>query len=478
MALAPFQPNSTSPSATWLFHSGMRVITHGANECGVCNTWIAHFALASARRRSDLAEAERERDAAIMGRLPGDCADLCRALDGAHDALDGLRHDGDALRDEVANLRGELGRADHTIARLRDHIASLDRDRSPRPRKLARRRSPSTSPSRASSRGSSPRTSSRSVSPMREDPVDRLASPPTPRRAPPTPRYSAQPSETPTSSSQTLVPPPSGALLSRMTDGSPAAPVTTVPPVLDAAPPPLLSAGSTPFPFWPAVGFSSRLPVYFQGEDKRLLAADRSAPVDASGAFVFEDEVRYIFAFGRFINGQPSWRTSLVRGSFFTCPAALGARQDGTALPISGMVSGGRNSMLISDSDPTTDADIESLLATPERGGYAIAFIDRIRFTPPELRNDIHNHALERWRTLCREHQAAKNAHRPQRAEPSPRAEPAIWRSWLKAMEEDAHKKGRTFSYLGIPRVGNGYQSAHIEGTKAILACVPLTNLS
>jgi len=42
-------------------------------------------------------------------------------------------------------------------------------------------------------------------------------------------------------------------------------------------------------------------------------------------------------------------------------------------------------------------------------------------------------------------------------------------------MREDAEANGRTFTYIGIPLIGQGYPSIFIKGTKAILAFVPLS---
>ena len=42
-------------------------------------------------------------------------------------------------------------------------------------------------------------------------------------------------------------------------------------------------------------------------------------------------------------------------------------------------------------------------------------------------------------------------------------------------MKEDAKANGHTFTYIGIPLIGQGYPSIFIEGTKAILAFIPLS---
>jgi hypothetical protein len=83
--------------ATWLCHASMRVITHdAAHQCNVGDPWFAHFAHASAFHDATLIEAEQQRDATILGRLPADCADSCQALRAAHAAMDDLRRDYDA----------------------------------------------------------------------------------------------------------------------------------------------------------------------------------------------------------------------------------------------------------------------------------------------------------------------------------------------------------------------------------------------
>jgi len=53
--------------------------------------------------------------------------------------------------------------------------------------------------------------------------------------------------------------------------------------------------------------------------------------------------------------------------------------------------------------------------------------------------------------------------------EPLPYDENSVWKQWLKLKcKEDA-----SFKYTGIPHIGQGYQTVHINGTKAILRFIP-----
>jgi hypothetical protein len=113
VTVPPQSVNHNRP-VTWLYHASMRVITHDAHQGNMCDPWLTHFAHASAFRDAIPIEAEQQRDAAILDRLPAECADSCQAFRAAHAAMDDLQRDYDALCDQ-------LGRADHDNERLRDH---------------------------------------------------------------------------------------------------------------------------------------------------------------------------------------------------------------------------------------------------------------------------------------------------------------------------------------------------------------------
>ena len=228
-----------------------------------------------------------------------------------------------------------------------------------------------------------------------------------------------------------------------------------------------------PSPFLRSVGFFALLPVIVNQPGVPLWAADDSAPLAADGEIDFSAHERYVFTFGRWNGDEPAWTTTMVRREFFLTPAAVSARSSNLSLPIRDVVIGGRNGSLVSTAgDPTTEAEMEALLRNPSRAGRAAGFIERVRFTPPELRCEFHNRALEHW---DKTRKGSNRETRKTRFEPPPSASINAWKSWLKQIHEDAIKNDRSPTICGIPCVEDEYQDGHIEGAKAIIALTPLT---
>ncbi|KAI0276512.1 hypothetical protein BC826DRAFT_1114118, partial [Russula brevipes] len=130
----------------------------------------------------------------------------------------------------------------------------------------------------------------------------------------------------------------------------------------------------------------------------------------------------------------------------FTSEDTLSPRPDNLSLPPRGLPLGGRDGVLISDSDPTNPTVIENLLTTSNQGEYAAACRNRIRFAPHELHGEVHIRALKRWRILRREHEQNET--------------PAL-----------EHK----YKYRGIPRIDRGCSTMHVEGATATLMAAPFT---
>jgi ABC-type transporter Mla subunit MlaD len=106
-------------------------------------------------RDDTLAEAETQRDAAVIGKLPGECAELRKALDAIRAEMSALRHAFDDLHrqhrrtsDQLDRMRGELSEAH---AQLRYETAQNARGNTPCQRKVARQQGTSPSPSRPDS---------------------------------------------------------------------------------------------------------------------------------------------------------------------------------------------------------------------------------------------------------------------------------------------------------------------------------------
>jgi hypothetical protein len=130
---------------------------------------------------------------------------------------------------------------------------------------------------------------------------------------------------------------------------------------------------------------------------------------------------------------------------------------------------GGKDGVLISPEDPNTIAKLDELLLNSDRHSEAAGYVERVKFTPPELRDEFHQRALERWPEIRNARNRQRVEKGIQRPEPSPAAQNQKWKKWLKETRSLPRYKGN-FIYLGIPLVGQGYLNVHIDGAKAILS--------
>ena len=407
--------------------------------------WIAHLLQDLAESNPTLVEAELQQDTEIRDRAETENADLRSAITDTRVALGSVRSELDGALDSIRianhdkeDLRGDLAEARETINRLETELS--ERGSTPRPRKQARRLDspPTYTPSSPTSTMNIDRTAGDSfhcVSPS----ISRIGT------SDPTAPSSPQPS---------LISRVARPLSARIGDPEP-------------------SIHFAPSPFLRSVGFFALLPVIVNQPGVPLWAADDSAPLAADGEIDFSAHERYVFTFGRWNGDEPAWTTTMVRREFFLTPAAVSARSSNLSLPIRDVVIGGRNGSLVSTAgDPTTEAEMEALLRNPSRAGRAAGFIERVRFTPPELRCEFHNRALEHW---DKTRKGSNRETRKTRFEPPPSASINAWKSWLKQIHEDAIKNDRSPTICGIPRVEDEYQDGHIEGAKAIIALTPLT---
>jgi hypothetical protein len=246
--------------------------------------------------------------------------------------------------------------------------------------------------------------------------------------------------------------PPS--LLTRMQPQDQAAPFASAPR------PPLSLPAASPPPHFRAI-----LPIVYMHGDHSLHPWDPIIPLTPEGHIIFSAHNRYVLATGSLTYEGPDFRTTLVKGERFITPAALAAREQQAEIPFPDLVLGGRNGVLISPTlDPQTQEEVERLFSSRERIRHAREYAERIRFTPQELRGPIHSAALAQWATS---HNGALK-----RPEPLPSAPPTDWKYWLR----QRRRTDEDFDYIGIPLVGTGYQSAHIEGNRALLNFIPLNN--
>jgi hypothetical protein len=225
----------------------------------------------------------------------------------------------------------------------------------------------------------------------------------------------------------------------------------------------------TPTPFYESVGFHSLLPILTY-EDKELTAVPGSIVPNAAGEVIFIPDHPYILAT---CCGE-GWTTTLVKGAYFLQSSVQQCIANRVPIPLLDLVLGGRDGVLIVPGhDPTSQTCVDELLTDPKRHIHASKYIERAGFTPPELRDSIHDYALDRWPDIKAARDRERKAQGIMRSEPPPTAHPAVWKRWLWEMRMHAEQEGTTFTYIGIPYVCEDYQKAHINGAKTILSSIP-----
>jgi hypothetical protein len=125
------------------------------------------------------------------------------------------------------------------------------------------------------------------------------------------------------------------------------------------------------------IGFHSLLPIlYFV--DWVLATVPGTAPLDVDSNIDFLAHDKYVLAMGGFLeDGQPAWHTSLVPRKHLLTEQAKNAHATCLPMPLTGIIIGGRNSVLISPhADPTTEAAMDTLFTTPGHYKHAKAYTE------------------------------------------------------------------------------------------------------
>jgi len=471
-AYAPYTPPAlvgTEPSAPnmdgdttgpWSYNDMLRIVSHEAPSCELCGEWAQHYLKAALRSDRSLRDAEVQRSAVLNAPLLTETALLREKLSSADAETALLREKLSSANAEIVRLR-ELNTnidrdADEAIRDLKAQIRDLERGTNPRRRKVPRHRSRSRSPPTSHSR-----PASRPASPMLED---RDASPAPSSAAPPyllarmDMSAAASPAHSPVDPS-----PAGGNLASRLADA-----VSLEPPAPDPAPATTRLAATT---FYAALGFPSLHPVVSFSDHQYHCTAR-----DAAGNINVDADSRFVYATGRLSEDGPAWSTSLITRDYLEEESTQKALAAALPLPIHNVVWGGRNGVLISAlEDPSSEEAITTLLTTPRLYPKAAAYIERVQHTPPELREAIHQRALDRWLEM----QAMRHRERKERGEvagrprePMPYNDLNTWKKWLRIMRDHPHSEGR-FKFPGVPCVCKGYQVPHIEGVRALLEFLP-----
>ena len=451
--------NTTNPGP-WQYNAMIRIVTHETHTCKTCAVWARHYTLSALDNELSLTTAERQRETVICSNLAIENTTLQRnhdALQQAHATLQlnsgsiqrnnvTLLRELDVVRVELANTcddlagtRRQLNSAEDEIDCLRDsehdkqttisdlseqvdllktRLQDIEHEHSQRHRKQPRLASESPTPSRADS-------------PMIED------SAPQPQVVPP--------------------------LLSRMADPPPA-PFTPLPGDTSLAPLTPLDFPMAPrfaaSQFYDSVGLYSLHPILSYTSNQYFCTA-----LTGDGDIDFASHALFVYAFGDITAAGPAWTTFLVTREQLTDELRTPAIAANLPLPLTYILGGGRNGVLVSPyKDPKSEEEVNAHFSMDNK---AFGYCERIHNTPPELRDAFHQRALDRW---LETHDGNPPRRGPSKHnEPSPYDENSVWKRWLKLKREE----DTSFKYIGVPHVGQGYQSVHINGAKAILRFIP-----
>ena len=172
--------------------------------------------------------------------------------------------------------------------------------------------------------------------------------------------------------------------------------------------------------YYESLGFPALLPVlcYSHNHYSTTLRAAAMHPDNLFNPAPFVTHTHYIYAVGENTNQRPNWVTTLFPIGHLTHQSTLNAIAAGVPVPFtdfsrggrSSFPSGGRNSILIASSDLRDELTLNQWFTTPSRFYACKAYMSRVEFTPPELRNTFHNNALSRWKAMriahCQEQEA------------------------------------------------------------------------
>jgi len=462
----------------WGYNGMACIVVHETAACPMCDLWALHYMSCVLRKDPTLTDAETQQEEAIRGDLTTEATTLHNnntslrsELSAVHKELDTTCRKLASADDEVFRLHDEINAInndmDATINGLRDKVRNLEHQlwdyklgQGLCIRKVPRQGSP-TPPPDYSCQGS------RWLSAL---PVTAASGGPSMHPTVAAPCLLSWISMLPTAASSS-----SSILLVELPSTSPVAPpfleagdlALHMTNVLPAIPSILLS--TTP---WAGnLSFCSLLPVLYYGIVNSLAAMPGSIRLDAHGNVDFKAHTFFVLASGGVYNGQPSWHTTLMPGVCFITPEVLNARAAHLPVPLLNIPLGGSNGILILPDDLSTEIQVHRLLGPAKNHCKVAAYIERVKWTPPELRDAIHQHVLDHWPGIIN---SRHRANIPLQLEPLPWDDDSDWRKWLKEVW-DHPQLGATFKYIGIPHVGGGYLSAHLTGMKALLLFLLLT---
>ena len=150
-------------------------------------------------------------------------------------------------------------------------------------------------------------------------------------------------------------------------------------------------------PVYPTLGIPHLLPILYLSIDHALVSAPGTASLNEQGHIDLTAHSHFIYATGAFYNNSPSWTTTLMTSKHIGSQSVHEAMMAHVPIPFGKCVPRGRNGVLIAPSDPKSNDKIDQLFDNTDRFAFLKFYINRVWFTPPELCEEVHTHALEWW---------------------------------------------------------------------------------
>jgi hypothetical protein len=144
-----------------------------------------------------------------------------------------------------------------------------------------------------------------------------------------------------------------------------------------------------------AIGFYAMHPVLaFANGRYSCKRADTHGNIDLSNNAHFIYTLRHYPS-----NGVQFWTTSLVTHLSLTFGCVINAIWSCMPLPHAFIDWGGRDGLLISSTDPTTEEVLNEWFTMPDKSKLA-GYAEQIQHTPLEYHTEFHQRALEHWEEI------------------------------------------------------------------------------
>ena len=148
-------------------------------------------------------------------------------------------------------------------------------------------------------------------------------------------------------------------------------------------------------PVHPTLGIPHLLPILYMSVDCVLVSAPGTTILNEQGNINLTAHSHFIYAMGSFYNNSPSWTTTLMLSKHIGSQSVHEAMLAQVPIPFSQCMPRGRNSMLIVPSDPESNDKINQLFDNTDRFAFLKFYINQVQFTPLELYDTVHIHALK-----------------------------------------------------------------------------------